>query len=109
MIMQGKLQEKISADETRVDGNSMIHTELKYAESELQSTRTRLEAAKATYLAANHDAGIKAKALDREQLDAEKNKLNASLRGLALQSDSRARLGIKKAEVAKKKNEIDVM
>lgn len=87
----------------------MIHTELKYSESELQSTRTRLEAAKAAYLTANHDAAIRAKALEREELDGQKNKLNASLRGLALQSDSRARLGIKKAEVAKKKNEIDVM
>lgn len=103
------MQSKISADESKVDGSSMVHTELKYSENELHSTRSRLEAAKGAYLAANHDSAIKVKSVEREKLEAEKNSTNARMRSLTLQADSRARLAIKKGEVSKKKGEIDLM
>lgn len=87
----------------------MVHTELKYSENELNSTRSRLETAKEAYLAANHDASIKAKSVEREKLEAEKNAINARMRSLTLQADTRARLAIKKGEASKKKGEIDLM
>ena len=87
----------------------MVHTELKYSENELNSTRSRLETAKEAYLAAHHDATIKAKSVEREKLETEKNATNARMRSLTLQADTRARLAIKKGEVSKKKGEIDLM
>lgn len=88
---------------------SMIHTELKYSENELQSTCSRLAAAKEAHLAANHNAAIKAKSVEKEQLEAEKIAKNARMRTLTLQADSRTRLAIKKGEVVKKKTEISSM
>jgi len=92
-----------------MNSTSMIHTELKYSGAELQSVCSRLAAAKEAHLATNHNAAIKAKSVEKEQLEAEKSATNARMRTLTLQADSRTRLAIKKGEVVRKKTEISSM
>jgi DNA repair protein RAD50 len=93
----------------KVDSHSMVQTELKYNENQLESTIEQLRKAKEAHTAAKHDAAIEAKTLEMRRLDDAKTDLNASIRVLSLQADSRAKLALKKADMGKKRAEIDVM
>lgn len=87
----------------------MVQTELKYNESDLESTRSRLQLAKEAYAAAKHDAAIEEKTAELKRLDEAKTALNSHIRTLSLQADTRAKLALKKTDLSKKQGEIDVM
>lgn len=87
----------------------MVQTQLKFNEEELRSTVDRLEGVKAAFLAAKHDDAIAAKLLEIKRLHETKDTINARMRTLTLQADSRAKLALKRSDLGKKKGEIDVM
>ena len=93
----------------KADRQNVLDAELNYNTSELAEVSARLEKAKASFIVAAHDANIAAKSADMRRFDDEKDMLNGVLRGLSLQADSRAKLALKKGELARKKAEIKVV
>ncbi|KAF8322507.1 hypothetical protein DL93DRAFT_2123877 [Clavulina sp. PMI_390] len=104
-----RLNDKIATSDSLASEKNGSEAKLTMARKELVNRRQQYDSALEEFTTAKYDASLKDKAAERERLEADKNSLNTRMRSLTLQADTRARLAIKKAEMGKKKKEIDMI
>ncbi|KAL1950585.1 hypothetical protein VTO73DRAFT_5709 [Trametes versicolor] len=100
------LQTKISDAEREVDAARLLTSRLADLSADIEEKRRRLEKAREDLRNASFDEKIAEKNSKGRQLDLRRDELNAELRSLSLQADSRAKLDLHRAQVKTKDTEI---
>lgn len=100
------MQTKISDAEREVDAARLLTSRLADLSADIEEKRRRLEKAREDLRNASFDEKIAEKNSKGRQLDLRRDELNAELRSLSLQADSRAKLDLHRAQVKTKDAEI---
>jgi DNA repair protein RAD50 len=79
---------------------------MKTLHADIEEKKTRIEKIKSDMKSANHDERVTEKAGKARTMEDRREELNAELRSLSLQADSRARFDIKRSEVKSKTGDI---
>ena len=80
----------------------MTEAELKYSEESLADNKKRLAHMKQELEAASYDTKIKAKAAESRELEVQRDNLQKELASLNKQNETRAKLGVIRADKEKK-------
>jgi DNA repair protein RAD50 len=75
-------------------------------QGDVEEKQRRLEKARGDIKASNYDEKISEKASKGRAMEEQRDDLNAEVRTLSLQADSRARLDLKRDELKSKNNEL---
>ncbi|KAF9783547.1 AAA domain-containing protein [Thelephora terrestris] len=100
------LRSKITSAESSLDQTSSLNTDIRTLRGDIEEKKRRLDRARQEIKDANFDERISEKSSKARALEDRREDLNAEIRTLSLQADSRARLDLKRAEMKSKKNEI---
>ena len=86
----------------RIDSSRVTDVDIKYAEQTLDDNKKRLEAQKATFAEAQFDEKAKAKSSQIRELEADRDGFLKELASLNRESETRAKLSVKRADKQKK-------
>ncbi|KAI0670775.1 hypothetical protein C8Q78DRAFT_1078750 [Trametes maxima] len=100
------LQSKIADAERDVDAARLLTSRLADLNADIEDKRRRLEKAREDLRKANFEEKVAEKTSKGRNLDLRRDELNAELRTLSLQADSRAKLDLHRAQVKAKETEI---
>ena len=106
MLLQAKLQPKITDAEREVDAARTLTSRLAEVKADIEDKRRRLEKARQDVSAAAFDKKIAEKTANSTSLESKREALNTELRTLSLQADSRAKLDLQRAQLKTKSTEI---
>ena len=109
MVLQANLRSKITSSESSLDQTSSLTTDIRTLQGDIEEKKRRLERVRQEIKDMNYDEKIAEKSSKARALEDQREHLNAEIRTLSLQADSRARLDIKRAEMKSKKNEMQNM
>ncbi|KAH7924955.1 hypothetical protein BV22DRAFT_469854 [Leucogyrophana mollusca] len=99
-------QTSISTTEASVEMMHGLASELRTLAGDIEEKKLRLEKIKADLKTGGFDERLSEKSSKARSMEDKRDSLNAELRGLSLQADSRARLDLKRAEMKSKKAEV---
>ncbi|PPQ65386.1 hypothetical protein CVT26_000011 [Gymnopilus dilepis] len=100
-------QDKIKRTERKLEDQQDLPGKLRAIQAEIEEKKDRLEKLQAGIVSANFQGRIADLASKKKALDEERDQHNLELQGLTLQSESRARLELKRDEVKSKSLEIE--
>ncbi|KAI0771249.1 hypothetical protein BD413DRAFT_604552 [Trametes elegans] len=104
--LQSTLQTRVTSAERDVDAARLLTSRLADLNADIEEKRRRLERAREDIRNASHEEKIAEKNTKGRSLDLRRDELNAELRTLSLQADSRAKLDLHRAQVRAKETEI---
>ncbi|KDQ62331.1 hypothetical protein JAAARDRAFT_66083 [Jaapia argillacea MUCL 33604] len=100
------LQSSISSNESILDASQSLAGKLRTVIGDIEEKKSRLEKLRQEIRAANYDERMSEKSKNARTLEDQREALNAELRSLSLQADSRARLDIKRTEMKTKETDV---
>ncbi|CAE6410000.1 DNA repair protein RAD50 [Rhizoctonia solani AG-1 IB] len=100
---------QISASETSLDTLRLLETELKLAAGAVADARDRLSAAKAAAQESSFESQIAERTNTLATRTDERERLQQKLADLQSQAETRAKLGLKRADFSRKRAEIDTI
>ena len=101
-VIQSTHQSGINNYTSKIDNCRVTEAELKYSEESLADNKKRLAHMKQELEAASYDAKIKAKAAESRELEVQRDNLQKELASLNKQNETRAKLGVIRADKEKK-------
>ncbi|KAF8903154.1 AAA domain-containing protein [Gymnopilus junonius] len=100
-------QDKIKRTERALEDQQDLPGKLRGIKAEIEEKKDRLEKLQAGIVAANFQARLSEISSKNRAIEEERDQLNIELQGLTLQSESRARLELKKGEIKSKSLEVE--
>lgn len=87
----------------------MLEADIKYNAGNIEEKTIKLEKLKVEFEQSRYDVKYVEKGREIKACEEKREELNTELRTLSLQADSRAKLELKRADAAKKKDDVKVM
>lgn len=100
------MQTGITKAEREVDAAESVTAKRKTIEADIEDKDRRLQKIKDDIKLANFEERLGEKASKGRSLEVKRDELNAEIRALSFQADTRARLDLKREELKTKENEV---
>jgi DNA repair protein RAD50 len=98
---QAELRGKLTRLKASIEAKAFSESDIEAAERKLDDQRTQLETLNAHFRTASYDQNLREKAQNIVSLEAQREALHAELSGLNRQSDTRAKLSVKRSDLTK--------
>src|SRR5882724_10310177 len=93
-------------DEAKLDNAQGLSNDLRHLATDITDQKNRLKNLQDDFASANYATKLDEKSKETRSLEDKKDALHGEFKGLGLQADSRARLGLKRAEVKSKMQDV---
>jgi DNA repair protein RAD50 len=99
---QSSAQRSLTDTEHKLDATETLSSELHTLAGDIEEKKARLEKIKNDFQASKYESKLAEKATKARNFEDRRDELNAELRGLTLQMDSRSKLDLKSTELKTK-------